>query len=67
MNRFLFFYLGVLFAAILLGAIAGATHHPNILTFSIVLALGAFALAGRAYDVHMAGRTRHINPEGNDK
>jgi len=54
MNRFLFFYLGMLFAAIALGVAAGATHHPNILTFAIVLALAAFALAGRAYDVHIS-------------
>lgn len=54
MNPFIFFYFGLLFAAILLGVIAGATHHPNILTFSIVLALAAFALAGRAYDIHIS-------------
>jgi len=54
MNRYTAFYLGILVGAMTLGALAGATHHPNIRTFATLLALAAFALACRAYEVHIS-------------
>ncbi|MBO1739705.1 hypothetical protein [Leifsonia sp. TF02-11] len=56
MNRWTAFYTGILVGAITLGVLAGVTHHPNILTFSILLALAAFALACRAHEVHLLSK-----------
>lgn len=56
MNRWTAFHTGVLVTAMTLGALCAATHHPNILRFAIVVALAAFALAGRAYDVHLTSK-----------
>lgn len=59
MNRWTAFYTGVLLAAMLLAVLAAASHHPNILMFANVLAVGAFALAGRAYDVHISRKDKN--------
>jgi hypothetical protein len=53
-NRYTTFYAGILVGALILGALAGATHHPNIRVFATLLALGAFALACRAHEVHIS-------------
>lgn len=59
MNRYTAFYTGILVGAMILGAGAGASHHPNIRMFAILLALAAFALAARAHEVHISkGKNR---------
>ncbi|WP_434315878.1 hypothetical protein [Leifsonia sp. P73] len=59
MNRYTAFYIGILVGAMILGAGAGASHHPNIRNFAILLALAAFALACRAYEVHLLSKGKN--------